>query len=94
MCEVLSQYTIISYFFRCATIGSKLYQRGGGLFHYLNLQKSKAILSITIEELKAEIKAMEKEIDRIESSKSYALRILKDKYHLTTKDEEVLFFAD
>ena len=67
---------------------------GGGLFHYLNLQKSKAILSITIEELKAEIKAMEKEIDRIESSKSYALRILKDKYHLTTKDEEVLFFAD
>jgi cell division protein FtsB len=64
------------------------------VYNYFSLQRSKTILDDTVAGLEEEIYELEEEIDRIENSKSYALRVLKDKYHLAAKDEEILFFAD
>jgi len=61
---------------------------------YIELQKSRDILSTTVSKLDQETKLLVEEINKIKNSKSYVHKVLRDRYHLIGEDEEIMFFAD
>lgn len=61
---------------------------------YFDLKKSQNVLSTAVDRLKAENDALSLEITRIKSSPSYARKVLRDKYHVTDPDEDIVFFAE
>lgn len=65
-----------------------------GVLNYLALQKSHKILADKVSLLVNETRYLSDEIERIETSKSYAMRIYKDKYHVTEEGESILFFTE
>lgn len=62
--------------------------------NYLQLVKSKEILEGAINALEQENTQLENEITKIKNSKSYALKVLRDRYHLTSENEKIIFFSD
>jgi cell division protein FtsB len=47
-----------------------------------------------VSELEAENASLSQEILRIKESKSYARKVLRDKYHVTDDDEKIVYYAD
>lgn len=64
------------------------------LTHKYRLERSAAVLRQQLDQLQAENKALADEINKIKNSPSYARKVLRDRYHLTENDENILFFAD
>lgn len=62
--------------------------------NYLKLIKSKEVLEEAIAKLEAKNNYLEKEIERIKNSKSYALKVLRERYHITEENEKIIFFTD
>jgi cell division protein FtsB len=71
-----------------------LFRGESSLKDYFELKKSKETLSKTVNTLAQENLALDEEIMRLKKSKSYARKILRDKYHVTEPDENIIFFAD
>ena len=61
---------------------------------YYELKKSREILLRTVSALQGENNRLSAEIERIRTSPNYAKKVLRDKYHLTEPDEDIVFFAD
>ena len=61
---------------------------------YFDLKKSRKILEKTVAGLKEENQRLNQEIMRLRESPSYARKVLRDKYHLTEENEDIIFFAD
>jgi cell division protein FtsB len=61
---------------------------------FFDLKKSHDLIEQTVEALKSENEGLETEISRILNSKDYANKVLRDKYHIIDKDEELIFFDD
>jgi hypothetical protein len=61
---------------------------------YFELKNSREVLSDTVERLRKENAALSDEIMRIKESPSYARKVLRDKYHVTDPDEDIVFFAE
>ena len=61
---------------------------------FLELEKSREVLSRAVNNLKEENENLAEELSRIKSSPSYAKKILRDKYHVTEEDEDIIFFAE
>ena len=61
---------------------------------FLNLKKSEATLAKTVLEIKHENKLLALEIEKIQKSPSYALRVLRDRYHMTGDQESMVLFSD
>jgi cell division protein FtsB len=70
------------------------FKGSGELFNYINLQKSLSLLEKKVVSLQKEKRNLEAEIHRITSSKDYARKVYRDKYHVMEKGESILFFAD
>ena len=69
--------------------------RGGfPLSKYWHLSDSSELLNKTVEELKQENHKLKSEIEKIKNSDSYARKVLRDKYHITDDNEQIIFFAD
>ncbi len=66
----------------------------GGIETYFALEKSRNRLMETVHKLKKETDDLEDEIRKIKTSKTYAKRVFKDKYHATDTSESIIFFAD
>ena len=64
------------------------------LARYFSLSKSKSILQERVAELESENADLSQEIPRIKESKSYARKVLRDKYHVTDDDEKIVYYAD
>lgn len=62
--------------------------------NYLALRKSRDRLLEAVEKLKQETENLEHEIIKIKTSKDYAKKIFKDRYHSTEEGETIVFFAD
>lgn len=71
-----------------------LLRGSGGIEDFFALRESRDRLAETVEKLKHETEALEDEIHKIKTSKSYATRVFKDKYHVTEEGERIIFFAD
>jgi cell division protein FtsB len=61
---------------------------------YFDLKKSRDILKETVEGLEAENESLSYEIMRLRKSPSYAKKVLRDRYHLTEPNEDIVFFAE
>jgi cell division protein FtsB len=66
----------------------------GGTDSYMALAKSRDRLKDTVSKLRKETDELEEEILKIKTSKEYAKKIYKDKYHATKSGEIIVFFAD
>lgn len=64
------------------------------LTHKYRLERSAVVLRQQLDQLQAENKALADEINKIKNSPSYARKVLRDRYHLTENDENILFFYD
>ena len=69
--------------------------RGSSSFaSYDELSKSRDVMRDTVSDLKQENDAIQNEIHRLLRSPGYARKVLRDKYHVTDPDENIVFFAD
>jgi cell division protein FtsB len=69
--------------------------RGSSSFaSYGDLTKSRDVMRATVGGLKKENDELKDEIQRLLRSPSYAKKVLRDKYHVTEPDEDIVFFAD
>ena len=64
------------------------------IFSYLKLSDSLNILNQTVDKIENNILYLEDEIYKLENSPRYARKILRDKYHITEENENIIFFAD
>jgi cell division protein FtsB len=62
--------------------------------NYIALGKSRDRLREAVAKLRKETEDLEEEILKIKSSKVYAKKVYKDKYHATESGENIVFFAD
>ncbi len=77
-----------------AVISLGLVRGSSSLSDYVELKKSREVLGKTVDDLRKENEELSNEIMRIKSSPSYAKKVLRDKYHVTEPDEDIVFFAD
>jgi cell division protein FtsB len=61
---------------------------------YFDLQQRRDVLKQTVDGLKTENAAIGDEIMRIKKSPAYARKVLRDKYHVTDEDEDIVFFPE
>ena len=64
------------------------------VFTYLELRKRQKSMEKTVSDLEHQNKELSDEITKLKKSKSYVLKVLRDKYHVTDPDENIVFFAD
>lgn len=84
--------SLVGFTFVVMNIG--IFRGPSGVNDFLELEKSREILSRAVESLRLENEGISEEITRIKSSPSYAKKILRDKYHVTEEDEDIIFFAE
>lgn len=61
---------------------------------YLDLKQSRDILDDTVSQLQRENSDLSREINKIKKSPTYAKKILRDKYHVTEPNEQIIFFGE
>ncbi|MCX6117649.1 MAG: septum formation initiator family protein [Proteobacteria bacterium] len=71
-----------------------MYRGQSSVSLYLSLKDSEVVLSKTVDALRAENIRLEGEIHKIKTSKDYARKLLRDRYHITELDEKIVYFAD
>ena len=82
------------YLFATAVIAIGIMRGETSIGRYFSLAKSKTILQEAVTELETENINLANEIERIKESKSYARKVLRDKYHVTDDDEKIVYYAD
>ncbi len=78
----------------CLVIGVGMVRGESSVKGYFDLRKSRDVLKQTVEGLKTENTSLNDEIMRIKKSPSYARKVLRDKYHVTDEDEDIVFFPE
>ncbi len=71
-----------------------IFRGEGTVENYRALNKSRDRLLEAVAKLRKETDELEEEINKIKTSKVYAKKIYKDKYHATEPGENIVFFAD
>jgi len=61
---------------------------------FLELRRSRMVMSETVRVLEETNKNLTEEISKIRESPRYARRVLRDKYHVTDEGERIVFFAN
>lgn len=56
--------------------------------------KRRDIMRGTVDHLRKENEQLQDEIQRLLRSPNYARKVLRDKYHVTEPDEDIMFFAE
>lgn len=80
--------------FGAVVLNIGMFRGESSISDFFELQKSKETLARTVHTLERENKDLDQEIVRLKKSKAYAKKILRDKYHLTDENENIIFFAD
>lgn len=80
--------------FATVVISIGVFRGETSIARYFTLTKSKQILEDRVSELETENAGLSQEILRIKESKSYARKVLRDKYHVTDDDEKIIYYAD
>ena len=81
-----------SIFIAVLTMG--IFRGGIPLSKYWHLSDSSELLQKTVSKLKKENQKLKSENKKINKSDSYARKVLRDKYHITEDNEQIIFFAD
>ena len=78
----------------CLILGLGMVRGESTLKDYFELSKSREILKNTVENLKSENSDLSEEIVKLKKSPSYAKKVLRDKYHVTEPNENIIFFTE
>lgn len=84
--------SLVGFTFVVMNIG--VFRGPSGISDFLELEKSREILHRAVDNIRLENEEISEEIARIKNSPSYAKKILRDKYHVTEVDEDIIFFAE
>ena len=71
-----------------------IYRGETSVSRYISLKDSEVVLSKTVDDIARENKRLYLEIFKLNQSKDYARKVLRDKYHTTETDEKIIYFAD
>ncbi len=80
--------------FGIVVLGVGIVRGRSSLTDRYRLAHSAAVLRQQLAQLAAENRELADEISKIKNSRSYARRVLRDRYHLTEQGENIVFFAD
>ena len=80
--------------FGIIVLGVGIVRGSSSLTHKYRLERSAAVLRQQLAQLEAENHTLANEISKIKNSRSYARKVLRDRYHLTEHGENIVFFAD
>ena len=61
---------------------------------YFDLKENHAVLLSAVDALEEENKSLQEEIHKLKISPDYARKVLRDKYHITEENEEIIFFGN
>ena len=61
---------------------------------YFELKGSRDVMAQTVADLESQNDELAREIKRIKTSPPYAKKVLRDKYHITEDNEQIVFFGD
>lgn len=75
-------------------IGLAMFRGESSIEGYLALIKSRDVLHGTVGQLAQENAALQNEMVKLKASPAYARKVLRDKYHVTEQDENIVFFAE
>jgi len=64
------------------------------IFRLFELRKSQELLDKAVQGIEAENQSLNEEITKLRKSKNYARKVLRDRYHVTDPDENIVFFPD
>lgn len=76
------------------TLANGIVRGSSGLLNYFQLTKARDTMAKTVSDLEQENARLEEEIGKIKVSKSYARKVLREKYHTTEENEHIVFFAE
>lgn len=65
-----------------------------GVMDYFKLIQSRDAMARAVNDLELENEALSDEITKLKTSKSYARKVLREKYHVTDENEHIVFFAE
>jgi len=88
----ISIVLIVSFGLGVLAVGT--FRGDNSVFSYFELKKSRTNLEATVADLEKQNRELTEEITRLKKSKSYARKVLRDKYHVMDPDENIMFFAD
>ncbi len=71
-----------------------LFRGSSSIAGYFDLKQSRDALANTVDKIIDENGSLRTEIERIVNSPVYARKVLRDKYHVTEENEDIVFFAD
>jgi cell division protein FtsB len=71
-----------------------MYRGQSSISLYLSLKDSEVVLGKEVEDLKSENARLSDELMKLTTSKDYARKVLRDRYHVTDTDEKIIYFAD
>lgn len=80
--------------FAISVLGLSIFRGGDVVPNYFKLKQGEAVLSDTVEQLKSDNESITSEMEKLRKSRSYAKKVLRDKYHLTEEGESIHFFAN
>ena len=80
--------------FGCFILATGIFRGQHTWKNYRELQAKKHELVAIVAKMKKSNLAVQNELDLIKSQKSYAQKVLKDRYHKVNDDEEIIFFND
>ncbi len=91
---IVTRGPIILYVWATAVFAIGIFRGETSIARYLALKDSEVILTKAVSNLEIENNKLEDEIFKLKKSKSYARKVLRDKYHVTEGDEKIIYFAD
>jgi cell division protein FtsB len=74
----------------CCVIANGIIRGGSKVTSYFQLAKSEKVLAETVANLEKENADIALEIKKLRESPEYARKVLRDKYHVTDKDEKMI----
>ena len=78
----------------CLVLGFGILRGENGIENFLALRKSREILAKTVADIENENARLAEEINKLKKSPTYAKKVMRDKYHLTEPNENIIFFSD
>lgn len=91
---IIYRAPVILYVWATIAFAVGIFRGETSITRYLSLKDSEVVLTKAVTNLETENNRLEDEIFKLKKSKSYARKVLRDKYHVTETDEKIIYFAD
>ncbi len=92
--HVPKRWVFLMFLFLVTVLGIGIVRGESSIENYIKLRKTREIIGKTVKTLEEENQSLSQEVVKLKKSRSYAKKVLKDKYHLTDSNEHIEFFPE